>query len=125
MNMLGCLLMTAKMNLDHVIAFATVDVNDLLSGEGAAADGGALAPVNQQVKDYGAGAFSITRNLVIYVVAIALIGGAGMMAVHAGNANKREEDKSAMGWRFLAAVLAFAGVTVLLFAQKIGEALFQ
>lgn len=109
----------------QVVAMAGgVDVNDLLSGDGAAGDGGALSEVNKQVKEYGRGGFTIMQNVVIYGVAIALLAAALLLAVHAGNPNKRDEQKGAIIWIVVAGVLGFAGVSILLFAQKIGTALF-
>jgi len=105
------------------IAIASVNVKDLLSGEGAAGKGGSLAEVNSQVNNYGKGGFTIVQNLVVYVVAIALLIGAGALAFYAGNANKRDEAKTAFGWRLLAGILAFAGISIMVFAQKIGSAL--
>ncbi len=107
-----------------VIAAGGVDVTDLLSGDGAAGDGGALSEVNRQVKEYGRGGFTIMQNVVIYGVAIALLAAAFLLAIHAGNPNKRDEQKSAIIWIVFAGVLGFAGVSVLVFAQKIGTALF-
>lgn len=103
----------------------SVNVKELLGNEGAAGSGGALEDVSKQVNAYGGGAFHIVRNGVIFALGICMVGGAGLMAVQAGNASKREDHKTAMLWRFLCAVLAFGGIAILLFAQKIGEALFQ
>lgn len=102
----------------------TIDVKDLLSNKGAAADGGALAVLEEQVEQYGGGAFSIVQTGVIYIVGIGLLAGGGLMALHANNASKREDDKTALYWRLGSGVLVFAAVPILLFAQKIGEALF-
>jgi len=109
----------------YVVATAQIDVKDLLSGDGAAGNGGALENVNEQVKNYGKGGFTIMQNLAIYAVAIMLLAGAVALAIHAGNPNKRDEDKNALVWRIVAGVLAFAGIGILLFAQKIGSMLFQ
>lgn len=129
---LGYLLFAAKMTcmkamtaFDNLFIMLTVDIEELLQNEGAAADGGPLAPLNEQVISYGGGSYTITRNVAIYAVGISMLGGAAFMAVHAGNASKRDEDKSAFGWRVAAGVLTFGGISILLLAQKIGEALFR
>ena len=114
---------TAGIKLQTMIA-ASVDVNDLLSGDGAAGNGGALEEVNKQVQQYGKGGFTIVQNIAVYGVAIAMIIAAILLAWYAGNPNKREEQKNALGWIFVAAVLIFAGIAILVFAQKIGSALF-
>lgn len=106
-----------------VRVFASVDISKLLEDEGAAGTGGALKPLNDKVKELGGGAYAITKNAVIYIAAIALLCVAGGMAFHAHNAGKRDEDKSAVGWVVLACVLAFAGVSILIFAQTIGSSL--
>lgn len=111
--------------LDNLFFTLTaIDVKELLSNEGAAAEGGALAPVNEQVKNYGGGAYTIARNAGVYIVAASLIIGGIVMAVHSGNAGKRDEDKTAFLWKIVAAIVIFGGVSILVFAQKIGEALF-
>ncbi len=111
--------------LSPTVVTASIDVNELLSGDGAAGEGGALEHVNEQVKNYGRGGFTIMQNLAIYTVAIMMLAGAVALAFHAGNPNKRDEDKNALIWRFVAGVLAFAGIAILVFAQKIGSVLFN
>lgn len=114
---------TAGIKLQTMVA-ASVDVNDLLSGDGAAGNGGALEEVNKQVQQYGKGGFTIMQNITVYGIAIALLIAAVLLGLHAGNPNKRDEQKSAIVWIVVAAVLAFSGVSILIFAQKIGSALF-
>ena len=114
----------AVIGVQRAVAGAKIDLNEMLSGDGAAGDKGALAEVKKQVDEYGKGGFSIVQSAVVYIVAIALLIGAGAIAFYSGNANKREEAKTAFGWRFAAGILAFAGISILAFAQTIGTALF-
>lgn len=102
----------------------SINVKELLTNKGAAEDGGALAVLGEQVEQYGGGVFSITQTGVIYIVGIGLLVGGGLMALHANNASKRDDDKTALYWRLAAGVLIFAAIPILVFAQKIGEAMF-
>ena len=116
----------AKMAVRTAVAnsSSSVDVGQLLSGDGAAGDGGALSEVNKQVQEYGKGGFSIMQTIGVYAVAILIVAGGIGLAFAGGNAQKREEAKAALIYRFIAAILIFSGVAVLIFAQKIGSALF-
>ena len=113
------------MMFNRFIVSAAVNVTELLNQTGAASDNGALAPLNNKVQELGGGAVAIVRNAMIYVVAIALLVCGGLMALHGHNANKRDEDKSAFGWTFVGGVIIFASISILIFAQKIGESLFN
>jgi len=109
--------------INQGLVAAGTDVANLLTGDGAAGGGGALEEVSNQVNQYGKGVYSIISTAAIYIVAIALVGSGIGMAIHAGNANKRDDAKSAIVWRIVAAVFIFAAVSILVFAQKIGSAL--
>lgn len=102
-----------------------LDIKALLSDEGAAADGGALAPVKEAVQSYGGGSVSIARYAFIYIIGIAMFATAIGLAVHAGNPSKVADSKTAGGYRVGAAILGFASISILIFAKKIGEALFM
>lgn len=109
--------------LDSLVIAATVDVKDLLGKDAAIQEGGQLEEANKKVQELGGGAFSIARNFVVYVFGIALLIAAAALALHGRNASKRDEDKSAIGWTIAAAVVGFGAVSILVFAQKIGEGL--
>ncbi|MCR5719951.1 MAG: hypothetical protein K6F84_05245 [Lachnospiraceae bacterium] len=99
-------------------------IKTLTSGEGAAAKGGNLNTLSETVNSYGAGGYTILRNVFIYVAIIALIAGAVGLMIHAGNAQKRDEAKSVIGYRIVAIILGFAAVAMVVFLSGIGERLF-
>lgn len=105
-----------------VMVAADVDIESLLSGDGAASS--SLSGLDDAVNLYGKGVYSIGRNAVIYVAAVALMIFFIGLAVHANNAQKRSERKDASPSLVIGIVGAFAVPAILVFLQAIGKNLF-
>ena len=113
------------MKLRNFLFALDVNVKDLLSKDSAAlGEGGSLEEANKLVMDYGAGINTILNNLLVYVAGAALIVGAIVMIVNAGNTVKRGESRVSFLWIIVGVILGFAGVGIIIFAQKIGTSLF-
>ena len=100
------------------------DIKSMLDGEGAAGDGGALAPINNMTDELGKGAFTIGKKGAVYVAAVMiLVLGIGFM-VYSGNAPKLAEKKSSVLPFVIGAVLVFGSIGVIVFISTIGASLF-
>lgn len=105
-----------------VMMASDVDIESLLSGDGAAST--SLSGVGDAVDSYGKGIYSIGRNAVIYIAAVVLLIFFIGLAVHANNAQKRSERKDASPALLVGIIGAFAVPVILVFLQTIGKNLF-
>lgn len=113
------------LNMDDAFFVAgDIDVKELLSGEGAAGEGGSLAQVNDLVKDYGRAGISIGQTIGVYVFTIVLVVSGILMMVHSHNVNKRSDDKGGFGWAIAGGIIVFAAFSIVLVVQGIGTGLF-
>lgn len=102
---------------------ATLDVQSMLEGEGAAGGDGALSAVNDLVNDYGQGGYSIFRNASVFAAAISLIVFFISLMIHNGNASKRAEKKDSVPALAIGSIGVFAVSVIIALAQTIGSKL--
>lgn len=97
-----------------------IDINALVSGEGAAADGGALSTLNNAVKSYGQGGVTLVRNLGIFavVIAVALLGIS--FAIFSGDAQKNSENKKRVFPVLIGIVLVVGAIGIVSIFASIG-----
>ena len=95
------------------------------SNEGAAGGDGALSQVKTMVDDYGKAGYSIISTAFIYIVGIGLIGACIGMFIHSNNQAKLSEAKAGLGWKIVAGILGFAGVSIIILMQSIGSSLIS
>lgn len=104
---------------------ADMDIQDMLSGEGAAGSGGALEGFNNMIDYYGKGTTFSIKKLAFYIAfGVGLFISIKFMA-GSGNANSTAENKKAVG-PFLVGVLGIScmvGLIVLI--SGIGDNLFN
>ena len=111
--------------LAKVFATDSIDIEALLSGEGAAGEGGSLSGVNTFITDMGQGGYTVTSKAGLFIAAISVLAFFIMMAVNANNPMKRQENKGAIPTLAFAVVGIFAVGGLLMFAQGIGSNIFQ
>lgn len=102
---------------------ATLDVGEMLKGEGAAGEGGALKSVKDLVTNYGQGGYSIFRNLSVYAAAISLAVFFISLMINSGNASKRAEKKDSVPALTIGSIGVFAISVIVTLAQTIGSKL--
>lgn len=110
--------MVRTINTLPVMVAADVDIEGLLSGDGAAST--SLSGVDDFVTSYGKGFYSIGRNGALYFAAIALLVFFIGMIVRNGDAMARKEKKDAAPWLAIGIIGTFAVGALLVFFQKIG-----
>lgn len=101
-----------------------VDINTLLSGDGAAQSGGSLSQASELVDSYGKAGYSIAKKGAIYLAAIGLILFFIGFIVHGKNAQKKAESKEATPWIVIGVIGIFTVGGFLIFGQSIGGSLF-
>lgn len=119
-NLSGALLAGSFINSDE-----DVDINTLLSGGGAAEEGGSLNELYNLVDSYGKAGFSIGQKIAIFVAAVALIGFFAGLIIYGKNAQKKGESKEAAPTIVIGVIGIFAIIGLLTLAQKIGGSLFN
>lgn len=125
MNFLTFALSAVEKKEDKTTTTTTADIASMLSGDGAAGQGGSLETASKLIDTYGSGTVSLGRKVGIYIAAIAVIGvGIGLL-VHGNNSGKLAETKSGILPKVAGAVLIFSVVGVLVFLQSFGESLFK
>lgn len=102
-----------------------IDVAGLLNSSGAEADGGSLSNIYDWTKSMGAGTLNIAQTVFVYIAAIGFVVGAACLIIHGRNAGKLSEAKGGIGWTIAGAILGFAAVGLVIFAQTVGTSLFS
>ncbi len=102
----------------------TVDVQGLLNSNGAEVPDGPLNNIYEWTKSMGAGTLNITQTLFVYIAAIGFVVGAACLIIHGRNAAQLSAAKGGIGWTVAGAILGFAAVGLVIFAQTVGTSLF-
>lgn len=118
-NLSGALLAGSFINSDE-----DVDINTLLSGDGAAQSGGSLSQASELVDSYGKAGYSIVKKIAVYGAAIALIVFFVGLIFHGKNAQKKAESKDAIPSIVIGVLGIFAVGGGLIFAQTVGKSIF-
>lgn len=106
----------------HILA--ELDVESMFDGEGAASDGGALAPLKEQITEYGQGSYSLGRTAGVYIAALGMLGFFISLLWNHSNANKRAEKKEGVPALALGCLGIFAIGAILTLAQSVGSNAF-
>lgn len=91
-------------------------------GTSAMEDGGVFGEASQKVDELGGGASNVTYKVAVWVFIIGLI--AAAVALFFSNSGNRQEHKSNVAVKVVAAVLAFAAVGLIGLLATIGGGLF-
>lgn len=103
--------------------FATIDVEELLSGNGAADT--SLSGVSDAIDTYGQGSYSILTKLGVFVAAVCLVIFFISLMLGSGNAMKVAAKKDQIPWLALGIIGLFAVGLILVFLQNIGVSLLS
>lgn len=99
-------------------------VNEIISqGESAMSDGGAFSAVSEQVDQLGGGSYNVMLKVGIWVIVLLLMFGALKLAF--SDSSTRNDSKSGIITKVIAAVLLFAAIGIVVVAQNVGVGLFS
>lgn len=99
-------------------------VEEIISqGEGAMGDGGALSALSSQVDQLGGGSYNVVLKVGIWVIVLLIMYGALKLAF--SDSSTRNDSKTGIITKVIAAVLLFAAIGIVVIAQKVGVGLFS
>ena len=124
-NLSGALLAGSFIKSGTSTSNEDMNINDLLSGDGAAGQGGSLNELSNLVDSYGQAGFSIGQKIAVFAAGVALIGFFAGLIIHGKNAQKKGESKEAVPTIVIGVIGIFAVIGLLTLAQKIGGSLFN
>lgn len=99
-------------------------VDEIISqGESAMGDGGAFSALSSQVDQLGGGSYNVVLKVGIWVIVLLIMYGALKLAF--SDSSTRNDSKSGIITKVIAAVLLFAAVGIVVVAQNVGVGLFS
>lgn len=123
-NLSGALLAGSFIKSATSTSDKDMNIDDLLSGDGAAGQGGSLNELYTLVDSYGKAGFSIGQKIAVFAAGVALIGFFAGLIIHGKNAQKKGESKEAVPTIVVGVIGIFAVIGLLTLAQNIGGSLF-
>lgn len=102
-----------------------IDVNELLDGQGAAAEGEALNPLKKMIVTWGQGGFSLVQLAGAYIILIAIVVVGIMLIVKSNNPNSKAAVKEGIPAKIGGAFLIICAVGLFAFFQDIGLGIFK
>lgn len=113
-----------KCACSSAILLTQLTVTEIISqGESAMGDGGAFSSVSEQVDQLGGGSYNVMLKVGIWVIVLLLMFGALKLAF--SDSSTRNDSKSGIITKVIAAVLLFAAIGIVVVAQNVGVGLFS
>lgn len=113
-----------KCMVSSAVLLTQPTVDEIISqGQSAMGDGGAFSALSSQVDQLGGGSYNVVLKVGIWVIVLLIMYGALKLAF--SDSSTRNDSKTGIITKVIAAVLLFAAIGIVVIAQNVGVGLFS